>query len=191
MEELSALLNRLEDIGTSNEELYDTDVREQMNEVMIEIFIKENSEYHIPESFGMFSEASDKEIYEAFKSFKNGLNKKHIDYKTKISLLGPNGITSKNGQISECFFGEITEKTLLQIPANTPATWLQYDWVYYLFLLFPCLVLTSLIIFFWPNNINLGWYILIFIVVILISFVLGDKLYQFFADRAYRKNVNT
>jgi len=60
MEELSALLGTLEEIGNSDEELYDTDVKEKMNEVIIEIFINENPDFIIPKSFSMFSELSEK-----------------------------------------------------------------------------------------------------------------------------------
>lgn len=191
MEELFALINQLEDIGASSEELYDTDVKEQMNEALVEIFIKENKGYQVPASFGMFSKSSDRAVQQAFTKFQSDLSNRSINYKSKLNLLNPNGITSNNSQIAECFFGEITESSLLDEHKLSAYSWLQYEWVYYLFLtiLGAALFLITYII---SSSIIHGlWYIPLFVVIMLISFVVGDKLWQFCADKSFRKNENT
>lgn len=191
MEELSALINQLEDIGNYIGDLYDTDVKEQMNEAIVEIFINENNEYQVPDSFGMFSEASDRAVQQAFKQFQSCMSNKDINYKNKLELLSPNGTTSKNGQIAGCFFGEITESSLSSEHKESTYSWLEYEWVYYLFLIVPGAALFSITFIFNSSKLHGLWYIALFVVIMLISFVVGDKLWQFCADISFRKNNNT
>lgn len=189
MEELSALINQLENIGNSSDELYDTDVKEQMNEVIVEIFINEKDEYQVPDSFGMFSQESDRAIQQAFAQLQSALRNKNINYKAKLDLLSRNGIISNNGQISECFFGEITQSTLSDELESSPYSWLQYEWVYYLFLIVPGAALFTITYIFSPYILHGLWYIPLFVVIMLTSFFVGDKLWRFFADNSFRKKL--
>jgi len=191
MEELSALLSTLEEIGNSDEELYDTDVKEKMNEVIVEIFINENPDFIIPKSFSMFSELSDKKIQNAFKTFRSCLNTKNLDHKEKFILLGANGAATKKGQISECFFGEITEDSLSLKVRESSYSWLKNDWVYYLFMITPAVLLFSLTYYLGSNRLNRYWYILIIFLIIVVSLIIGDKFWQFCANNSFRKNENT
>jgi len=191
MEELSTLINRLEDIGASSGELYDTDVKEHMNEALVEIFIKENNKYRVPDSFGMFSKASDRSVLQAFTQFQFDLIKNNLNYKTKLDLLSPNGITSKNGQITECFFGEVSESSLSDKPKLTAYSWLQYEWVYYLFILAPGIIFLSITYIFFSSILHGLWYMPLFVLLIVASFIIGDTLWKFCVNYSLRKNEST
>jgi hypothetical protein len=54
-EVLLQLLVALEAIGRDHEEIYDTDVREQMHDVIIDGFINPKNDFVLPDEFGMFS----------------------------------------------------------------------------------------------------------------------------------------
>jgi len=51
---LKQLLERLEVVGTTHEELYDTDVREQLFDAVLRSYLRPEPGYEFPETFGMF-----------------------------------------------------------------------------------------------------------------------------------------
>jgi len=67
--ELKELLNNLDIVGEKHEEVGDTDVREQMSEVIQNQFIEPQEGYEQPESYGMFSEQGNKQVHIAISKF--------------------------------------------------------------------------------------------------------------------------
>lgn len=53
--QLLALLEDLWNIGSDHAELYDTEVREQLGNAIMEGFVRANSDFGIPNDFGMYS----------------------------------------------------------------------------------------------------------------------------------------
>lgn len=60
--ELYSLLNELDQIAKSFEEIGDTSVREQMIEVIFNTFLKPSDNYVIPDKFGMFSDKANNQV---------------------------------------------------------------------------------------------------------------------------------
>lgn len=50
---LSALLDALDVVGQSHEEIYDTVCREKMGEAIVHLFIKPDADYVVPHEFGL------------------------------------------------------------------------------------------------------------------------------------------
>ena len=63
---LLELLHRLEEIGEEHEELFDSDVREAMDDVVFSGFVKPKPGYVLPDKFGMFSTEGDELVREVF-----------------------------------------------------------------------------------------------------------------------------
>jgi hypothetical protein len=68
-DELKNLLDRLEDIANEHEELFDTDVREQMYEAVYHGFIVQTPGYTLPNSFGVFEPAGNAKVRAALAEF--------------------------------------------------------------------------------------------------------------------------
>jgi hypothetical protein len=66
---LLELLHRLEAIGNSHEELFDSAVREAMDDVVTYGFLKPKSDFVLPTAFAMFSAEADQQIADAFAWF--------------------------------------------------------------------------------------------------------------------------
>lgn len=77
MEELlSILLERLRLIGEEHSELYDSEVREQMGEAIMEGFIREQKGFRLPDQFGMYSDEANRRVKAAIAKYIEGANKK-------------------------------------------------------------------------------------------------------------------
>ena len=68
-ESVRRLFDRLETIGDVHEELYDTDVREQLAEILYFAFVWAHQLPVAPLSYGMFSEEGDKMVADAVVEF--------------------------------------------------------------------------------------------------------------------------
>ena len=66
---LLELLHRLEVIGNSHEELFDSVVREAMDDVITFGFLKSQPDFAMPSAFSMFSAEADQQIADAFAWF--------------------------------------------------------------------------------------------------------------------------
>lgn len=66
---LLELLQQLEAIGNSHEELFDSAVREAMDDVVTDGFLKPKSDFELPSAFAMFSGEADQQIADAFAWF--------------------------------------------------------------------------------------------------------------------------
>jgi hypothetical protein len=66
---LLELLHRLEAIGEQHKELYDSDVREAMDDAVFRGFIKPERVYVLPDKFAMFSAEGDRQVRESLAWF--------------------------------------------------------------------------------------------------------------------------
>jgi hypothetical protein len=71
---LLELLSRLEGLGESHEELYDSEVRERMGDAIMEGYVRRTPGYEVPARFGMFTEAADAEVREALAAYMKSAN---------------------------------------------------------------------------------------------------------------------
>ena len=107
---IAALLEDLEAISKEHEEIFDTDVREQMWTFLESRFIQWNKETPVPSEFGMFTPEGNDKIRSAF-----GRNTEHLDTiidifdldtyeKRKQSFTNP-VLTTEAGNHLDDFFG--------------------------------------------------------------------------------------
>ncbi len=68
-EALRDLMEALEAIGQEHEELYDTEVREQMGEAVHRAFLEPEQGYSIPTEFGMFDAESNAAVGQAIAAY--------------------------------------------------------------------------------------------------------------------------
>jgi len=107
---IAALLEDLESISKDHEEIFDTDVREQMWTFLESRFIHWNKETPIPQKFGMFTPEGNEKIRSAFER-----NTEHLDTiidvfrldtyeKRKQSFTNPKLATEAGNHLDD-FFG--------------------------------------------------------------------------------------
>jgi hypothetical protein len=107
---LAALLEDLEKISKEHEEVFDTDVREQMWTFLEGRFIQQNEETTLPTEFGMFSAEGNEKIREAF-----ARNTKDLDtiieifsldtYEKRMTTFTNPKIATPDGSRLDDFFG--------------------------------------------------------------------------------------
>ena len=66
---LKALLESLARVAKTHDELYDTDVREQMFEAVFKAFIHPEPGYVLPDEFGMFSAEANAQVKTALQNY--------------------------------------------------------------------------------------------------------------------------
>jgi len=186
MDPITELLTELEVIGVEHEELYDTDVREQMAMAVVEIYLRGNVQYELPGSYCMFSDAGDRKVHEALKRFAEDVTATALDTESKLNSLAPKGATSPSGQTSEYFFGALAE---FVDRSGSPPRFLWWDTpVAY----FGCMVVAGALIFllisvFVPlRQVHPLWLVVVLIVCGGVGLAGGDTLWQFIADRTLR-----
>jgi hypothetical protein len=59
---LLELLESLEAIGQSHEEIYDTECRERMGNAVFHLFIKPSTNYELPDDFGVYSDSANEQV---------------------------------------------------------------------------------------------------------------------------------
>ena len=59
---LKELLNNLESLAEENEEIFDTDCREQIHDVIFSGFVKPADDFKLPDEFGLFSEDGNSDL---------------------------------------------------------------------------------------------------------------------------------
>lgn len=102
-------MNALEIIGEVHEELYDTEVRERMGDVIFLGFIKPTASI-IPDDFGMYSEESNHRIREILIAYINTANVRAAElglntFHSRLAALQNDEIESEEGQFYDDFFG--------------------------------------------------------------------------------------
>ena len=84
------LLRELERIGQSHEELYDSEVREQMGNAVAAAYVRRTPGYLLPDKFGMYSEDADADVRRSLAEYIERAN----------ALAGEVGLTSFHGRLA-------------------------------------------------------------------------------------------
>jgi hypothetical protein len=112
-ETLRSLLEEMEAVGNSQEELYDTDVREQMAEAISRGFVHLEPGYTLPLKFGMFSDKGNAEVRSALATFltkaPGAARVEGLDTPAKrlAAFQDQSVLTSGEGQAYDTFFGHV------------------------------------------------------------------------------------
>ncbi|HKV12052.1 MAG TPA: hypothetical protein VJ725_28160 [Thermoanaerobaculia bacterium] len=107
---MAALLEDLERIGDVHPEIYDTDVRERMGEVVNRVLIRQSGDVQVPEDLGMFSAEGNRALRECLEQ--NLRNLKAVfevfsldtEAKRQRSFFNPRLRTERGAHVEE-FFG--------------------------------------------------------------------------------------
>src|SRR5262245_4349987 len=78
---LKTLLNRLEGVGKTNEELYDTECRERLSGAVFDGFIKPVEGFDVPNGFGLYSPDANMKVRGAIGAY-------IADAKTRAAKMG-------------------------------------------------------------------------------------------------------
>jgi len=196
MEPLSGLLTELEVIGANHEELYDTDVREQMSMAVVEIFLRGNGQYELPDSYGMFSVAANRKVHDALSKFAAEVAKSTIDVQANLELLGPHGAKSPSGQWSECFFGAVSESYKDSSGSAPRYLWWNSPVAYFGCMIVPGALLLWLVsIFMSQLEAHPLWRTVVMIVggtvALATAVVFGDTLWRFIHERTVHTQSET
>lgn len=70
------MLNKLEEIGNDHEELFDSDVCQDMEDAIMNGFVRRKLQYEIPQDFGMFSDEANSAVREAISEYVSTCNNK-------------------------------------------------------------------------------------------------------------------
>lgn len=66
---LLELLDRLEAVGSSHKELYDSDVRQKLGNAVMDGFVRARQDYRLPSQFGLMDESANRSVREALARF--------------------------------------------------------------------------------------------------------------------------
>ena len=111
MEELlQRLMSRLERIAETHEEIYDTDVREQMSEAIFDGFIRPTSNFTLPNEFGMFSAEGNRLVKEAVAAYIPAANARAAalgltSFRSRLDAFQNDNVQTESGQLPDEFFG--------------------------------------------------------------------------------------
>lgn len=115
MEEvLRQLLTRLEGIGESSEELYDTECREQMGDAVMNGFVRATSDYVMPSSFGLHSAEANQAVREALSGYVEGACAKATEqgligfHERLAAFQNPDVESDGEGSFFDDFFGYVS-----------------------------------------------------------------------------------
>ncbi|WP_147274353.1 hypothetical protein [Bremerella cremea] len=107
---LKRLLNLLDEIGNEHEELFDSDVRQNIRNAIMEGFVRHRLKYEIPQDFGMFSEDGNTAVRNAISEYVATGNKKadELEIRTfhdRLNVMQDDSVCSVNGNDYEEFLG--------------------------------------------------------------------------------------
>ena len=109
---LKELLNALEAIGEQLERLYDSDVRDAMSDAVLNGFVRENSEFRIPDDFGLHSDYGNKAVKDALEQYISRANAKASELgwsavHVRLAAFQDSDIASEDDQFFDDFFGYV------------------------------------------------------------------------------------
>ena len=109
MKALKRLLNALDRIMESHEELGDTDVRERMYEAVFHGFIVQTNGYVLPEEFGMFEPGGNHKVKKALQEFIESARKETVGKLAtpheRLSAFQDPEVTGRDDLTYDEFFG--------------------------------------------------------------------------------------
>lgn len=107
---LKQVMEELEVIGQEHDELYDTDIRENLFEAVCAGFLKPQAGYRLPDDFGMASEEANRRVKAALQRYIQAANERAVE----LGLTTPNQrlaafqngkVCTDEGQYPDDFFG--------------------------------------------------------------------------------------
>lgn len=113
MEELlRQLLNRLDVIGEEHEEIYDTDCRERMSEALWYGYLRNQSDYVLPDTYDLFTPEGNLAVKQALGKYIQDANAKAAelgihDFHARMAAFQNDDVVSDvEGNYYDDFFGE-------------------------------------------------------------------------------------
>jgi hypothetical protein len=103
---LLQLLTELMSIGNDHEELFDSDVRDAMSDVIFRSYLKPDPSYVIPAKFGMFSSDADGRIYQTLSIFLDrACPTAPSSFQERLAVFQDSTVTVQDGLGFDDFFG--------------------------------------------------------------------------------------
>jgi hypothetical protein len=185
------LLNTFEEIGVSQAELYDTDVKEQTSERFVQLFFLGDTKSLGAAEYGMFSALGNQAIQSAFEVFASHLAKSDefaaADDVAKWRIF--NSVVTHHGQLAVHFFGALTPDNIRPAVGPRGRHRLQATPVYISFIVMPAVVVFLVVFLAFPNLLDGPIKTLALVAMVAFaSLFVGDYSYQYLANRTYRKH---
>lgn len=107
---LKQLLDRLDEIGSKHEELFDSDVRQNMSNAIVDGFVRNRPGYEIPNEYGMFTDTANVAVKTAIATFIEMANRdaekmRLTTFHARLSALQDDSVHSTNGNDYDEFLG--------------------------------------------------------------------------------------
>ena len=106
---LLELLNKLEAIGHEHEEIYDSEVRDQMREAVHDGFLDLVPDYKLPDTFGLVSDKGNHFVREALSSYieaaKSKAQELGLTFKQRLNAFQSTDVITSTGTTADEFFG--------------------------------------------------------------------------------------
>jgi len=109
-ETLKELLDRLDEIGAEYEELFDSEVRQNMSNAIMNGFVRQRTGYEIPNEFGMFTDKANAAVKTAIANFIEMANREAekmrlTTFHGRLSSLQDDSVRSTGGNDYDEFLG--------------------------------------------------------------------------------------
>ena len=113
MEELlKLLLDKLQEVGVVNDEIYDRECRDQMGDAVFDGFLNPVAGYMLPESFGLYSESGNEKVGKALRAYIASASRQAsalglTAFKDRLKAFQNGGVKSSGaiGRYYDDFFG--------------------------------------------------------------------------------------
>lgn len=107
---LKALLDRLDLIGSTHHEIYDTECRERMSDVVFNGFIRPVADSQIPDDFGLYSADANALVREALANYidaarDRGMGSGLRSFHDRLASFQDGKVCSNSGSYYDDFFG--------------------------------------------------------------------------------------
>jgi hypothetical protein len=108
--ELRRLLERLEQIGDTDPELFDSDVRQVMSNALVDGLARLQPDFTLPSSFKMFSAEADEEVRKALQAFLDVARRLVIEqglttFHERLAAIQNRSVVTAEGNDYDEFFG--------------------------------------------------------------------------------------
>lgn len=107
---LKNLLDVLDEIANEHEELFDSDVRQNMRNAIMEGFVRHRLQYEIPSDFGMFSDEGNTAVHNAIAKYVANANENAdelgiVAFHDRLNAVQDPSVRSSNGNDYDEFLG--------------------------------------------------------------------------------------
>lgn len=107
---LLKLLQQLEKVAETNEEIFDTEVRERMGVACMDGFVRHESEFMLPSEFGLTTNDANAIVRAALDDYINAANEKAsslgiVQFHDRLTAFQNSNVVTEEGNDYEEFFG--------------------------------------------------------------------------------------